>query len=97
MFKKNDSLDELVAVMQASAQDRALLKEFLVDLLTPQELVEIPQRWQIVKLLARGTAQHQIAQKLGIGVATVTRGSRELQDEKGGFQLMLRKLKLNKN
>ena len=62
---------------------REKLKNFLEGILTPQEIDEISMRLQIVKLLKKGTAQHQIADKLGIGIATVTRGSKELQ--KGNF------------
>lgn len=60
------------------------MKEFLQGILTPKELEEIPTRLQIVKMLKAGVAQHEIAQKLGIGVATVTRGSKEIQ--KGRFE-----------
>jgi len=39
---------------------------------------------QIVRMLKKGVPQHQIAKELGIGIATVTRGSKELQ--KGNFK-----------
>ncbi len=60
------------------------LKQFLTAILTPKELVEISTRLQIVRLLKSGTPQREIAKKLGVGVATVTRGSRELL--KGNFK-----------
>lgn len=63
---------------------KAEMRDFLLGILTPAELVEIPTRLQIVKKLKQGVGQHQIAQELGVGVATVTRGSKELQ--KGRFQ-----------
>jgi TrpR family trp operon transcriptional repressor len=59
------------------------MREFLLGILTPAELVEIPMRLEIVKRLKAGVPQHQIAEELGVGVATVTRGSKELQ--KGRF------------
>jgi len=55
---------------------------FLDGLFTPQELEEIPRRLEIIKLLKQGVPQHQIAEKLGVGVATVTRGSKELKMNK---------------
>lgn len=61
----------------------AIMKNFLVGLLTPQELEEIPTRVQIIKMLKKGVLQHEIAKKLKIGVATVTRGSNEIK--KGRF------------
>ena len=60
------------------------MKDFLEGILTPKELEEIPNRLEIIKMLKRGIAHHDIAGKLGVGVATVGRGSRELQ--KGRFQ-----------
>ncbi len=60
------------------------LKTFMSAILTPKELDEIPKRLEIVRLLKRGMSQRQIADKLGVGIATVTRGSRELQ--KGNFK-----------
>ena len=58
--------------------------EFLKGILTPQELNEIPTRLQIIKMLKQEVPQHQIAKELNVGVATVTRGSKELQ--KGRFK-----------
>ena len=55
------------------------LNNFFEGILTPQELIEVPVRLQIVKLLKKKIPQHEIAKKLGVGIATVTRGSRELK------------------
>ncbi len=58
------------------------MQEFLHGLLSPQELEAIPRRLEIIKLLKQGVPQHEIAQKLGVGIATVTRGSKELKMNK---------------
>lgn len=60
-------------------KNRRQMLEFLDGLLTPQELIELSQRLQIVKQLKRGIPQREIAADLGVGIATVTRGSREIQ------------------
>jgi TrpR family transcriptional regulator, trp operon repressor len=60
-------------------KDKKLLIDFLEGILTPKELEEIPIRLEIIKRLKKGEAQHKIAKDLGLGVATVTRGSRELK------------------
>ena len=60
------------------------MENLLLGILTPKELAEIPQRLQIVKMLKKGISHHEIAEKLGVGVATVTRGSTEIK--KGRFQ-----------
>lgn len=68
----------------ASIEDRAELESFLQAILTPKELEELPKRLQIVKMIKKGIPHHQIAKDLGVGVATVTRGSKEVQS--GGFK-----------
>ena len=75
--------DELVDML-VSIKSKEQMQDFLSGILTPQELEEIPTRLQIVKMLKKGIPQHEIAEKLGVGVATVTRGSKEIQ--RGRFQ-----------
>lgn len=85
---------ELIAILaKIGASDKKLLEAFLIDLLTPAEYREVALRWQIVKMLYKGMPQRQIAEKLGVSVATVGRGSRELLDPKGGFAKVLLMLK----
>lgn len=62
---------------------------FLRDMLTPRELDKVAERWQIVKRLAAGMPQRKIRDELGISIEKVTRGSKELQKNKGGFRLFL--------
>lgn len=63
---------------------REKMVDFLEGILTPKELLEIPTRLQIIRLLKKGVSQHEVAGKLGVGVATVTRGAKEIQ--KGRFK-----------
>ncbi|CAN5132337.1 hypothetical protein BH09PAT1_BH09PAT1_8280 [soil metagenome] len=83
MTYSNLRLDELLGVLLA-VKTKKELTNFLEGILTPKELEEIPMRLQIVKMLKKGIPQHQIAQELRIGIATVTRGSKEIQ--KGKFK-----------
>lgn len=76
-------LEELVAKL-FDIKTKKEMHDFLQGILTPKELLELPNRLQIVKMLKKGMFHHDIAEKLGVGVATVTRGSREIQ--KGRFQ-----------
>ena len=62
----------------ADTKDSALLEDFLFGVTTPAERKKLVQRIDIVERLLKGEPQHQIAGDLGVGVATVTRGSREL-------------------
>jgi TrpR family transcriptional regulator, trp operon repressor len=70
-MKQNSQVNQLAeAVAQLNSVEETV--EFLRGILTPKELAEIAQRLQIVKML-----------KKGVGIATVTRGSKELK--KGRF------------
>lgn len=88
----NKEFKELMNVLKVAAKDEALFEEFLKDLLTPQELREIPTRWEIVKRLYKGETHATIAGTLKIGIGTVTRGANELKDKNGGFMKMLKKM-----
>lgn len=71
--------DELVDCL-LQAKDKPSLDRLLRALLTPAELREIPNRLKITQLLRQGMAQRDIAKQLGVGIATVTRGSKALPD-----------------
>lgn len=91
MAKKDKHKRELIQVLARVSRDKRLLQAFLKDLLTPTEYEEIIKRWQIIKQLDKGTPQREIAKNLGVSIATITRGSRELGDEQGGFKKVLNK------
>ncbi len=61
------------------AKDEKEMKNLAKGLFTPSEIAEFEQRIQIVKMLKKGTPQHEIAEKLGVGVATVSRGAKEIK------------------
>lgn len=69
-------------------KNRILMREFLYDILSPAEYKELAIRWQIIKMLKSDVPHRDIAQNLKVSVATVTRGSRELMNKKGGFNLV---------
>lgn len=61
-----------------SIRDKDLLEDLLIGVTTEKERQEITQRIEIVKRLIEGEPQAKIASDLGVGVATVTRGSKEI-------------------
>lgn len=69
--------DQLTGTL-LSIRNKHEMSEFLKSILTPAEVAEIPTRLEIIRLLKQGVPQHTIAKKLGVGIATVTRGSKEL-------------------
>jgi len=84
---------ELVEVIHKITKDKQLLADFIKDILTPREFENIGVRWQIVKRLGKGEHQEAIAEALHLGIATVTRGSREMRKKKGGFRRALKIMK----
>jgi TrpR family transcriptional regulator, trp operon repressor len=73
------TINELVEQL-LDVKNHAEMRDFLVGLFTPKELDKLMTRLKIVKLLKKGLSQHKIAEKLKVGVATVTRGSREIKN-----------------
>lgn len=74
---------DILAEFLLSLKTKKEMKDFLDGILTPKERDGIPVRLQIIRLLKKGIPQHEIAAKLGVGIATVTRGSKEIA--KGNF------------
>lgn len=72
-----------------SIGDKELLADFLVGITTNKERQELGQRLEIIKRLLAGEPQHKIARDLGVGIATVTRGSKELSA--GRFKILRQK------
>ncbi|MGO3344320.1 MAG: Trp family transcriptional regulator [Marinomonas sp.] len=66
----------------SEVDDAAELEKRLTVLLTPNEISEMVRRLKIIALLDEGVPQRDIAKQLGVGIATVTRGSRALKELK---------------
>lgn len=82
MAAKIEDIDHLVnhLLAQRSAVE---MEKALRELLTSSELDDVANRLQIFELLEQGVPQRQIADQLGVGIATVTRGSNALKQRKG--------------
>ncbi len=66
---------KLIAALIKAGKDEKVLKAFLTEVLTEKEYVELVRRFEILTRLIAGEAQRAIATDLGLGIATVTRGS----------------------
>ncbi|CAH1044279.1 Trp family transcriptional regulator [Halomonas sp. TD01] len=73
----DDHQADLIRYLLAIDSPEAM-NEALASLLTPAEYQEISKRLQIFKLLREGVPHRKIAETLGVGIATVSRGSRAL-------------------
>ena len=72
-----------------SKAEPELVEEFLYSLFTSSEADEIAKRWALVKQIAGGRPQREIARDLGLSLCKITRGSRELKKESSAFKRML--------
>ena len=87
---RREYTEELLQIINRIASDKNLLDEFLQDILSPAEYKEVTLRWQIVKLLHKGVPHQEVAENLRVAIGTVTRGSRALLNNNGGFNKVLR-------
>ena len=84
----DSNIDEMAKAL-AKTKDAGLVEDFLHSLLTTSEVDEIAKRWALVKDLAKGIPQREIAANLGLSLCKITRGSRELKKDNSAFRRML--------
>jgi TrpR family transcriptional regulator, trp operon repressor len=72
----------------SSIEDLDELNNFFEDILTAAELDDISLRWKLLKDLHNGVTQRKIAQKYGISLCKITRGSKVLKN-KGSVTLKI--------
>lgn len=68
---------------------------FFHDLLTPQELKAISNRWMAARYLSNGNSYVKIAEKIKISTTTVTSVARGLNQGSGGLKLILNRTRKN--
>ena len=77
MDRKKQLRNLVRTILELKTEEEVL--EFLTEFFTPKELEHLPIRLEIIKMLEKGTPQREIAKRLGVGIATVTRGAKEIQ------------------
>ena len=79
MTTKTDDAYQSLITHLANCDDSKQIDAVLTALLTDKERQEIANRIRIFDLLEQGTTQREIADNLGVGIATVSRGAKALQ------------------
>lgn len=82
------NFNDFIELIHAT-RDKQKLEDFLIGVTTHKERRELAQRVEIIKRLIAGEPQQKIASDLGVGIATVTRGSKELTQ--GRFKVLRKK------
>lgn len=70
---------ETIAKVFLGTKGLTSMKKIVRGLFTEKEIEEIARRIEIVKMIKKGLPHHKIALSLGVGVATVTRGGKEVK------------------
>ena len=91
-FQKNEQLFDAILVLRT----RAECAKFFRDLCTVEEITDMADRWQMVKMLLQGKSYREIAQKLKVSSTTVARVASWYDAGKGGYKLVAKRLKLDK-
>ncbi len=84
-ISQNEILLNQLLEMILSLHTKKEVLSFLSAILTPQEFEQLPARLEIVKQLKKGVPQREIAEKLKVGIGTVSRGAREIKNNKFGM------------
>ncbi|NUJ97217.1 winged helix-turn-helix transcriptional regulator [Candidatus Gracilibacteria bacterium] len=73
---------ELVSEIILKIETKEDLCDLIKDLFTPDEIIDVGARIQILRYLKKGLTQREISEKLRISLTTVSRGSRLYTYEK---------------
>ena len=84
------AIEELARVL-ASCDDKNLIRDFLHSAAHPQRTAQCSQPLGVTKLIQQGMSQRKIAEKLGLSLCKITRGSKELKAENSSFRTMIEK------
>jgi TrpR-related protein YerC/YecD len=92
---KPKDIEELyVAITSLASVDEC--RRFLGDLMTASELRESAERWKAARMLAAGASYVAIEKETGLSSRTIARVHKWLNEGKGGYALMLRKMGFEK-
>ena len=67
--------------------------KFLRDLLTEAEIKEFANRWKAAQMLDKKISYEKIAKETRMSSTTIARVNKWLTNGKGGYKLMLKKIK----
>lgn len=91
--KKTDNLFKAILSLKTVKE----AEKFFRDLCTIEEIKEMSERWEIVKLLNQGMSYRKIADRLKMSTTTVGRVALWLNNGEGGYQLVLDRINHHHN
>lgn len=90
-LEDNEDVDRLLGAL-CSLETTEEARAFLLDLCTPREIVDLAQRLEVALLLSEGTSYLNVSRLTGASSTTVSRVSKCLNGEEGGYRLVLERL-----
>ena len=93
-MKDNNILNLYSAILSLNDKDEC--ERFFSDLLTNRELVDLSSRLEVARLLSEGVNYIEIASRTGASTATISRVSKCLSGESGGYRTVLGRIKDSK-
>lgn len=74
-------IDQELLDVILSVKKREELESFFEEIFTPAEISDLSLRWKLLKDLHSGMTQRKIAEKYGISLCKITRGSKVLKKD----------------
>lgn len=91
-----DSIKEICSSI-ANMGDGAQIERLFGEIMTEGELKDLALRWQLMKDLSDGFTQREIAEKYGMSLCKITRGSKILKDPNSICKNIIENLRQRKN
>ncbi len=74
----SSAIDDISEIL-CSIDDKRKMLRLLRELFTPAEIRDVALRWRLMEMLNEGFSQRAIAERLGVSLCKITRGSRVLK------------------
>lgn len=91
---RNKNVSDLLKTFLVLKNEKECWK-FLRDLLTEGEIKEFANRWKVAGMLDQKISYEEIEKETGMSSTTIARIQKWLTDGKGGYKLVLNRLKSN--
>lgn len=90
-IKKNELVYELDDVLKVLAKmdNKDIIFDFLNDIMTEKELLELARRFEVAKLLEQGISYSRIQKKTQMSSTTIAKISKSLNSDNLGYKSAL--------
>ena len=85
MYRKIDQLTEALALLENEKE----IQDFLVDLLTPEEIERLATRWQVIRLVAGGSSRRDVQARTQASLTTISRVNRVVTHGTGIIETLI--------